>query len=84
VHGGFRYTAGIGRFEDGRLAGNLPERLGEGGNLDRDGGAAAIVASIALENGATAETIRHALTRNSDGTVGGPLGRLVNLLAAPR
>ena len=42
---------------------------------------AAILTSICLQHGASAETIRHALTRNSDGSAGGPLGVVLELLA---
>lgn len=55
-HGGYRYTAGIGRFDDGRLAEiflNVPGRVGSGIEImARD---AATVASIALQHGAPAE-----------------------------
>jgi hypothetical protein len=39
------------------------------------------LASICLQHGASTETIRHALTRNSDGSAGGPLGAILDLLA---
>jgi hypothetical protein len=35
---------------------------------------AAILTSICLQHGASTETIRHALTRNSNGSASGPLG----------
>lgn len=81
-HGGHRYTAGIGRFDDGRLAEvfiNAPGRVGSGIEaMARD---AATVASIALQYGAPAETIRRALTRNTDATASGPLGAVLDRLA---
>ena len=80
-HGGHRYTAGIGRFDDGRLAEvflNVPGRVGSGIEaMARD---AATVASIALQYGAPAKTIRRALTRNTDGSASGPLGTVLDLL----
>jgi hypothetical protein len=82
-HGGQRYTAGIGRFEDGRLAEvflNVPGRVGSAIEaMARD---AATVASIALQYGAPPETLRRALTRNTDGTAGGPLGAVLDLMAS--
>jgi hypothetical protein len=43
---------------------------------------AAILTSICLQHGASVETIRHALTRNSDGSASGPLGVVLDLLAS--
>ena len=83
-HGGHRYTAGLGFFEDGRLAEiflNVPGRVGSGIEvMARD---AATVASIALQYGTPPETIRRALTRNTDGSASGPLGAVLDLLAQP-
>ena len=80
-HGGHHYTAGVGRFDDGRLAEvflNVPGRVGSGIEvMARD---AATVASIALQYGVPTETIRHALTRNTDGSASGPLGAILDLL----
>lgn len=82
-HCGHRYTAGIGRFEDGRLAEvflNVPGRVGSAIEaMARD---AATLASIALQYGAPPETLRRALTRNTDGTAGGPLGAILDLMAS--
>jgi hypothetical protein len=81
-HAGFQYTAGLGFFDTGELAEifiNLPNRSGSAiETVARD---AAILASICLQYGATAEGIRHALTRNGDGSAGGPLGAVLDLLA---
>ena len=80
-HGGFRYVAGIGRFPDGRLAELFFNTAKTGTALETVARDAAIVASIALQHGAPADTIRHALTRNSDGSASGPLGALLDMLA---
>lgn len=40
---------------------------------------AAIVASLALQHGATVATIRHAITRNADGSASGALGALLDM-----
>jgi ribonucleoside-diphosphate reductase alpha chain len=83
-HGGHRYTAGVGRFEDGSLAEvflNVPGRVGS--SIEAMARDAATLASIALQYGAPPETLRRALTRNADGSAGGPLGVLLDLLAVP-
>jgi hypothetical protein len=81
-HAGHHYTAGLGFFETGGLAEifiNVPGRSGSAIEaMARD---AAILTSICLQYGASAETIRRALTRNSDGSAGGPLGLVLDLLA---
>jgi hypothetical protein len=43
---------------------------------------AAVVASIALQHGVAPETIRHALLRNPDGSAAGPLGAVLDIVAA--
>ena len=82
-HAGYRYTAGLGFFETGGLAEIFINVSGRSGSaieaVARD---AAILTSICLQYGASAETIRHALTRNSDGSAGGPLGVVLDLLAS--
>ena len=80
-HGGFRYTAGIGRFADGRIAEVFLAAAKIGTPLDAAARDAAIVTSLALQYGAPAGTIRHALTRNCDGSASGPVGALLDLLA---
>lgn len=81
-HMGHFYTAGLGFFDTGELAEifiNVPGRSGSG--IEAVARDAAILTSICLQHGASAETIRHALTRNSDGSAGGPLGAVLDLLA---
>jgi ribonucleoside-diphosphate reductase alpha chain len=80
-HGGFRYTAGIGRFADGQLAEIFLTAAKTGTPLDAAARDAAIVASLALQHGTPVEIIQHALTRNSDGSASGPVGALLDLLA---
>lgn len=80
-HGGFRYAVGIGRFADGRLAEIFLTGAKTGTALDAIARDAAVVASIALQHGADPETLRRALTRNSDGTASAPIGALLDLLA---
>jgi hypothetical protein len=72
-HGGRRWTLTVGRFSDGRLA----EIFIEGPKdspllaLSRD---AAILASVALQFGAPASVIRHALAGRDAGPLAAALG----------
>ncbi|MDE2466170.1 MAG: hypothetical protein KGO02_21005 [Alphaproteobacteria bacterium] len=80
-HGGICYTAGIGRFADGRVAeifvnGGKPGCQAE--NAARDAG---ILASIALQRGATAADLQHSLPRLNNGCAAGPVGHVLDLLS---
>jgi hypothetical protein len=82
-HAGNRYTAGLGFFETGELGEifiNVPGRSGSA--IEAVARDAAILTSICLQHGASIETIRHALTRNSDGSASWPLGVVLDLLAS--
>lgn len=81
-HGGFDFTATVGRFADGRLAEIFLNAAKVGTHVETAAHDAAVVASLALQHGTPAETIRHALVRNQDGTAAGPLGALLDLLTA--
>ena len=81
VHGGFAYTAGIGRFDDGDPAEIFLNVAKSGTTLETAARDSAIVASIALQHSASVETLRHALTRNGDGSASGALGKLLDILA---
>src|SRR3981081_3865952 len=81
-HAGYRYTAGLGFFETGGLAEifiNVPGRSGSA--IEAVARDAAIPTSIFLQYAASIATIRDALRRNSDGSAGGPLGVVLDLLA---
>jgi hypothetical protein len=79
-HAGFRFTLGIGRFPDRRLA-EIFLNCSKGGTpVDVNARDAAIVASIALQHGATPAELRHALSRNGDGSAGGPLAAALDLV----
>jgi hypothetical protein len=76
---GISYCSTISRFPDGRLA----EVFLDGG---KPGAGAAVVAhdvavaaSLALQFGCPADTLRKALLRLSNGSAAGPLGRLLDL-----
>jgi ribonucleoside-diphosphate reductase alpha chain len=79
-HFGVRYTAGIGRFDDGSIAEIFlnTDKLGTG--LDTNARDAAVAASLLLQHGCEVETLRHALTRNGDGSASGPLARALDIL----
>jgi hypothetical protein len=80
-HGGFRYVAGIGRFDDGHLAEIFLNAAKSGTTVETIARDASIVASIALQHGAAAAELRHALTRNGDGSASGPLAAVLDMLA---
>src|ERR1700722_16408699 len=80
IHEGRRFTAGFGHHLDGRVGEIFLDSDRQGSlsaALARD---AAVLASLALQHGATLSTIRKALTRGSDGRAAGPLGRALDLL----
>jgi hypothetical protein len=79
---GFRYTAGLGYFEDGSLAEVFLNSGKIGTAIETAARDSAVVASIALQHGVPPDTIRHALTRNGNGEASGPLGTLLDLLAS--
>jgi DNA-binding IclR family transcriptional regulator len=82
-HEGRRYTAGVGWFEDGSLAEIFMNVSGRAGGmvevLARD---TAVAASLCLQLGGDVETLRRALMRDSQGRASGPVGELLDLLAA--
>ena len=79
---GFRYTAGLGFFDDGGLAEIFLNSEKLGTTIETAARDSAVVASIALQHGVSPDTIRHALTRNGNGEASGPLGTLLDLLAS--
>jgi len=82
IHGRFLYTFGVGRYADGRPA-EIFVDAGKSGTdaqvIARDG---VIVLSLLLQHGCSLATIQHALSREEDGAAQGPLGLLVDALAA--
>jgi hypothetical protein len=79
-HGGIRYTAGVGRFEDGRLAKIFLNTAKHGAAVDTNARDAAVAASLLLQHGCSVEILSRALIRNGDGSVSGPLARALDLL----
>ena len=81
-HGGIYYTAGFGRFDNGDLAEIFLNTCKHGTAVDvnaRD----AVAASLLLQHRCHVDTLRKALTRNSDGAASGPLARALDLLGQP-
>jgi ribonucleoside-diphosphate reductase alpha chain len=79
--GSFIDTATVSRFPDGGLAEIFISNGKAGSASDINARDAAIVASIALQFGVPADVIRHALTRNTDGTGGSPLAAALDLIS---
>lgn len=78
---GIGYTAGAGFFNDGSLAELFlsSHRPGSAaGTAARDG---AIVASIALQHSVPLSTLRHAMTRSTDGAASGPVCMALDIVA---
>src|SRR5262245_59644368 len=80
-HGGIRYTAGIGRFNNGALAEIFLNTGNAGTAVDTNARDAAVAASLLLQHRCSVDTLRRALTRNGDGSASGPLARVLDLLA---
>jgi len=80
-HGGIRYTVGAGRYEDGGLAEIFLNTCKHGTAVDVNARDAAVAASLLLQHGCSVDTLRKALTRNSDGSPSGPLAHALDLLA---
>jgi ribonucleoside-diphosphate reductase alpha chain len=78
---GLDYLASVSRFPDGRLAEIFISNAKVGSHSDAAAKDAAVVASIALQFGVPAETIRHALLRDPQGRPSSPLGAALDLLA---
>ena len=75
------FTATISRFEDGRLGEIFIDCHKAGSSLGILAADAAILCSIALQHGATLNTIRHALSRDPRGNATGPLGTALDKIA---
>jgi len=79
-HGGIHCIAGIGRFANGDLAEIFLNTAKHGSALDVIARDAAVATSLLLQHGCSVDTLRQALTRNSDGSGSGPLAHALDLL----
>lgn len=78
--GSFRHVAGIGHYDDGRLAEIFLKADNAGTAIDNAAHDPAVVASIALQYGVDADSLRRALMRNGSGIASGPLGVVLDLV----
>jgi hypothetical protein len=82
-HGGVAYVGKISRFEDGRIAeAFLTPSVKSGTTLSHMANALAVTASLALQHGAEACELAHALPKLADGKAADPLGKLLELVNA--
>ena len=82
THNGFGYTAGIGRFDDGKLAEVFlnADKIGTAIKIRRGMRRSQLRSSS--RTAGRRETLRRALTRNADGSASGALGKLLDLLTS--
>jgi hypothetical protein len=81
THGAIEYIATVSRYPDGGLAEVFLSCTKAGSQADLAARDAAIVCSVALQFGADAEAIRHALGRDGAGVAASPLGAALDDLA---
>jgi hypothetical protein len=79
-HGGFTCVAGIGRFDDGKLAKVFLNADKVGTAMETQARDAAVTASLFFQNRRSPEILRRALTRNADGNASSGLGKLLYIL----
>lgn len=79
---GVRYVAGVGRFDDGTVAEIFCDAGKPGCAAESAARDAAVIASIALQRGATVADLRHSLARSRSGEAAGPIGKVLDMLAA--
>jgi hypothetical protein len=82
THAGMRDTAGIGRFEDGRIAEVFLNGAKCGNDADTAAKDAAIVASLVLQHGVPRDVISRSLTRDRNGSAIGPICAVLDVVAA--
>ena len=76
------YHATLGYYADGRPGEIFLDCSKSGTDVQVAARDSAILASFALQHGATIDSLRLALSRTHDGKAEGPLGALFDLLAA--
>jgi hypothetical protein len=78
---GLNYTCTVGRYPDGRVGEIFLNNHKSNSASDANARDAAIVCSLALQNGVPLETIRRALLRDSQGRPSTPLGTALDRIA---
>jgi hypothetical protein len=79
---GLAFTVTVGRFEDGGVAEVFVTNHKAGSTAGIMASDAAVLASIALQYGAPLETLRAALMRDGGGRAMGPVGVVLDRIAA--
>lgn len=79
-HDGIKYRASASRFDDGNLAEVFLDAAKPDTAVAIVGRDLAVAASLTLQHGCPAETLRKALSRLADGRAAGPLGTLLDHL----
>jgi len=79
---GLHYTATVSRFIDGRIGEIFLSNHKINSQADTAARDAAIAFSFAVQHGANPESIRRALSRDSQGRANGPLGVALDRIAA--
>ncbi|APX83803.1 hypothetical protein BV511_03090 [Methylorubrum extorquens] len=81
AHGfGLHYTAGLGRYADGRLGEVFLDCHKLSSAATDEARDAAVTLSVALQHGMAIETLRHAVARFDDGRPCSLIGRLADVL----
>jgi ribonucleoside-diphosphate reductase alpha chain len=80
-HGGFHFTAGIGRFNDGQIAEIFLNVAKTGTAIETTARDSAVVASLALQHGVPLDVLRKALMRDARGAPCGPLAVALDMVA---
>jgi hypothetical protein len=77
---GLKYTATAAWFADGSLAEIFLSNNKHGSQSDSNAKDSAIMASIALQHGASLDSLRHAVLRDGRGNASTPLGVALDLI----
>ena len=82
VHWNQPFVVTVGFFDDGTPGEVFVDSRKTGGDVEAIARDAAVVISLALQHGAAVETLRHAITRSSNGAPSSILGAVIDALAA--
>jgi hypothetical protein len=76
------FTVTIGHYDDGAPGEVFIDGGKSGQDVQSTAQDAAVLLSLALQHGATIETIRHAVTRSGNGAAASMLGAIIDKMAA--
>jgi hypothetical protein len=82
VHWNQPFVVTVGFFDDGTPGEVFVDSRKTGGDVEAIARDAAVVISLSLQHGAAVETLRHVVTRNSNGAPSSILGAVIDALAA--